>query len=126
MKKLVAKQSIRSNAESLLLADLRAAAIPPVVGHKFFAGRGWALDFAYPQQRLGIEVDGSGFHTSDKGKRLDQQKRNAALELGWRVLAYPARETTTAKRRARIVEQIKRILCGVVSPEDAECVLVGE
>jgi hypothetical protein len=46
--------------------------------------------------------------------------------MGWRVLSYPARETTYNNRRARIVEQIIRILCGVESPEDAEIVLVGD
>lgn len=117
--------STKSKAELLLYSDLVAAGFPPRTGYLFFDGRGWALDFAYPAQRLAIEVDGSGKHTSDKGYRSDQQKRNCAIEMGWRVLAYPARETTVKKRRARIVEQIARILCGVVSPEDAEVVLIG-
>lgn len=117
--------SQKSGAEKKLVADLEAAGYPPVVQHKFHEARKWALDLAYPDSRLAIEVDGR-WHTDHKGKRLDQNKRNAALEMGWRVLSYPAREVVINKRRARIVEQIARILCGVSSPDDAEVVLVGD
>jgi len=93
---------------------------------RFHTVRRWRFDFAWPQIRLAIEIDGSGAHTHDRGKRLDQQKRNAALELGWRVLAYPARETVTAKRRERIVEQIQRVFCGESDELAAAYVLDGD
>lgn len=118
--------SMRSRAEQMLHADLVAAGFQPEVGYRFHADRQWRLDFAWPSLRLFVEIDGSGYHTSDKGKRLDQEKRNAALELGWRGLAYPANSVTTHKRRARIVEQIKRVICGVECPDSAACVLVGD
>lgn len=118
--------SLRSQAEQALYTALCAAQIPPAREHEFCDVRKWRFDFAYPSLRLAVEVDGSGFHTSDKGKRLDQEKRNAAVELGWRVVAYPANSVTTHKRRARIVEQIKRIVCGVECPDSAACVLVGD
>ena len=51
---------------------------------------------------------------------------NAATELGWKVLKYPAGSVTTHKRRARIVEQIKRIVCGVQCEDSSACVLTGE
>ena len=115
-----------SVAEQLLLDALKNVGLHPETEHQFSEDRKWRFDFAWPEIKLAIEVDGSGFHTSDKGKRLDQQKRNAALELGWRVLAYPAREVGVAKRRIRIVEQIMRVVCGVECPQSASVVLVGD
>lgn len=117
--------TIKSNAEQLLHDDLVAAGFPPTPGHCFHPSRKWALDLAYIEQKLAVEIDGR-WHNDHKGKRLDQEKRNAALEMGWRILCYPARETVTKKRRARIVEQIKRVICGVECPDSAACVLCGE
>jgi very-short-patch-repair endonuclease len=120
------KQSLRSRAEQLLYADLTDAGYTPVIGYRFHPERGWKFDLCWPDLSLAVEIDGSGYHTSDKGKRLDQEKRNAALEMRWRVLSYPANSVTTHKRRARIVEQIIRVICGVECPDSAACVLVGE
>jgi len=80
-------------------------------------------DFAWER---GIEIGGSGYHTSDKGSRLDRQKRNAAIEYGWRVLAYPANQVCITKRRQRIVEQIGRVVCGVECRIQSSIVLIGD
>jgi hypothetical protein len=118
--------STKSNAEQLLLTDLVAAGWSPKAGHAFHETRAWEFDLAWPAQKLAVEVDGRGRHQTAKGERGDCEKLNAALEDGWRVLRYPAASVATAKRRARIVEQVARILCGVSDPEEAACVLVGE
>lgn len=115
--------SVRSEAEELLCDALIAAGYPPVRGHAFHDLRGWEFDFAWPQIKLAVEVDGRGRHQREQGEREDQEKINAAIEQGWRVLRYPARSVTTGTRRERIVEQIARLICGVVSPEDSACVL---
>lgn len=119
-------QTTKSKAEQLLLADLIAAEIPPVVGHMFHGERAWRFDLSYPPLMLAIEIDGRGRHQREKGEREGCEKHNAAAEMGWRVLRYPAASVTTAKRRARIVDQIKRIVCGVCCEDSAACVLVGE
>lgn len=116
----------KSKAEELLLQSLCEAGYRPEAEVEFMDERKWRFDLAFPEIKLAIEIDGSGSHTSDKGKRMDQQKRNAALEFGWRVLSYPAREVCVAKRRERIVEQISRVVCGVESAEDAGIVLIGD
>jgi hypothetical protein len=120
------KPTIKSMCEQLLLDDLTAAGFTPEIGHQFYSERGWRFDFAYPSVSLAIEVDGKGRHQTDAGRISDDQKINCAIELGWKVLRYPTSRVRVHKRRARIVEQIKRILCGVSSPEDAEIVLVGD
>jgi very-short-patch-repair endonuclease len=123
----MAKQTVKSKAEEVLVEHLTQVGYPPAeIGHRFHDDRGWMFDLAWPALMLAVEVDGRGRHQTDKGRIDDCQKLNAALEMGWRVLRFPASSVTTTKRRIRIVDQIARILCGVSSPEDAECVLVGE
>lgn len=113
----------KSTAEQLLHDALIEAGVPPKAHYAFHPIRGWEFDFAWPLIRLAIEVDGRGRHQREKGEREDQQKINAAVELGWRVLRYPARSVETGLRRERIVDQIRRIICGVESPEDSAEVL---
>lgn len=61
-------------------------------------GRKWRFDFAWPAQRLCVEIDGGnrmvrngvavGRHTSEK----DAEKLNTAATMGWRVLRYTPRQ----------------------------------
>jgi very-short-patch-repair endonuclease len=60
--------------------------------YKFDAVRKWRFDFAYPEYKLGIELDGGVFtqgrHTRGVGFINDCEKLNAATMQGWRVLRY--------------------------------------
>ena len=58
--------------------------------HVFHPTRGWRFDFAWPELKLAVELDGRGRHQTVKGTRGDCEKLNAAVILGWRVLRYPA------------------------------------
>ncbi len=58
--------------------------------HVFHPKRGWRFDFAWPELKLAVELDGRGRHQTVKGTRGDCEKLNAAVILGWRVLRYPA------------------------------------
>ena len=75
-------------------------------------GRRWRFDFAWPDNRLAVEVEGgsatNGRHVRPKGFREDCEKYNAAVLLGWRVLRY-----TTAmvmKDTGLVIDQIKTAL----------------
>jgi very-short-patch-repair endonuclease len=48
-----------------------------------FVGR---VDFAYPELRLAIEVDGLSAHTSVDAFRHDRTRQNALVSAGWTVL----------------------------------------
>ena len=50
-----------------------------------FVGR---PDFAYPERRLVIELDGERFHTDRMAFRNDRRRQNRFELLGWRVLRY--------------------------------------
>lgn len=113
-------------ADDLLYADLQAVGMEPLREHMFHGERSWRFDFAYPPLLLAIEVDGRGRHQMAKGERADMEKINAAIELGWKVLRYPYASVKAKKRRERIVEQIRRVICGVQCEDSAACVLNGE
>lgn len=117
----------KPKADDLLFDDLKLAGFNPEREHFLNNLRGFRFDFAWPEIKLAVEVDGAGYgHQQISARIKDMEKINAAIELGWKVLVYPTSRIQTHKRRARIVEQIKRVICGVESPEDAACVLTGE
>lgn len=58
--------------------------------HLFHPTRRWRFDFAWPSQKLAVEIDGRGRHQTIVGVRADCEKMNEAIRLGWRVLRFPA------------------------------------
>lgn len=63
-------------------------------------GRQWRFDFAFPDHRVAVEIDGvavrrlagqlvvMGRHASIAGIRGDHEKCNTAILLGWHVLHF--------------------------------------
>lgn len=58
--------------------------------YRFHDKRKWRFDFAIPEHKIAIEVEGGvwtgGRHTSPKGFLGDMEKYNTATVMGWRVL----------------------------------------
>lgn len=58
--------------------------------------RKWALDFAFLEHRIALEVEGGyaigGRHTSAKGFLADAEKYNTLALLGWRLLRVTPRD----------------------------------
>lgn len=52
------------------------------------ADRRYRLDFAYPELRLAIEVDGWSAHFTPEKLRSDNRRTNALTRAGWTVLRY--------------------------------------
>lgn len=85
-----------SQLEALLAFHIKAADLPkPVREYRFHPKRRWRLDFAWPDMKLAVEIDGGifankkgkvGAHVRGAGARADMEKRNEAIILGWRVL----------------------------------------
>jgi very-short-patch-repair endonuclease len=46
------------------------------------------LDFAYPERRLGIEVDGFEFHGTREAMTLDLERQNRLMAAGWRLVRF--------------------------------------
>lgn len=69
--------------------------------YRFHPTRQWRFDYAIPDLRIAIEIDGgiwiNGRHNRASGYLGDMEKFNAAATLGWVVLKFTPKEQYTAK-----------------------------
>lgn len=81
-----------SNAEAFLALQITGSnRLPrPRREYRFCPDRRWRFDFAWPEQKVALEVQGGqwvkGRHVRGKGFERDCEKFSAAAILGWRVL----------------------------------------
>lgn len=77
---------------------------------QFHPTRKWRFDFAWPLEKLAVEVEGgvwsSGRHTRGSGFIEDCIKYNEAVILGWRVI----RVTTEMVKSGEAIKYIKRAI----------------
>lgn len=98
------------NREKHTAAIMRACEMAsqpmPEREYRFHPERKWRFDFAWPEHRLAIEVNGGGSrgrHNTIAGATADAEKNNEAVLLGWRVLVYTAKS----------IRDVERIACDV-------------
>lgn len=64
----------------------------PVPEYRFCESRRWRFDYALPDHKVAIELDGGAYtqgrHTRGNGFEKDLEKLNAATLMGWRVLRF--------------------------------------
>ena len=48
----------------------------------------YSIDFALPSLKLGIEVDGYLFHSTDEQKQRDKQRDNNLASQGWTIIRF--------------------------------------
>jgi very-short-patch-repair endonuclease len=79
-----------SDLETRVIRMLRAAGIPdPVRQHEVeVGGRRYKLDLAWPECRLGIELDGFESHGGRQAFSDDRARQNALVLAGWTLLRY--------------------------------------
>jgi len=62
----------------------------PQQEYRFLIDRKWRFDFAWPEKKVAMEIDGGvmnqGRHNRSSGFILDAEKYNKAVEHGWRVV----------------------------------------
>lgn len=80
-----------SDPEEALATQLDWAGLPkPVREYVFAPPRRWRFDFAWPDRRVAVEVEGGSYvggrHTTPAGYEKDAEKYNAAALAGWLVL----------------------------------------
>lgn len=63
--------------------------------HVFHATRKWRFDFAWPNRKIAVEIEGitaeGGRHQRREGFEADCEKYNAAMLDGWMVLRFTPR-----------------------------------
>jgi len=108
----------RSHLELLFERHIRDARLPaPEIEYPFAKealGRKWESDFAWPELRLLVEVEGGvysgGRHTRGKGFIDDCEKYVEAQILGWRVVRFPGSwvlDGTAIRYLVRLIAQLE-------------------
>lgn len=84
----------KASKEDMLAGQLRMLGLSePCRQYRFHPVRHWLFDFAWPDIRLAVEVEGGlwvrGRHNSPKGFIGDCEKYGEAAVLGWQVVRVP-------------------------------------
>ena len=101
-----------SELEEAMAGSLRLNGLPEPVREYPFAqnlGRKWRFDFAWPEAKVALEVEGGlfvrGKHSTGVGIQRDIDKHNMALALGWAV-ARASNKMVEDNRAADIVRTL--------------------
>jgi len=91
--KKVARKSSQLEIEALW--RIKQANLPePKPEYIFCPGRRFRFDYAYPDEKIAIELEGGvwiqGRHNRGQGFINDCEKYNLACVMGWKVLRYTA------------------------------------
>lgn len=95
-----------SKGEEAFALHCRVEELEPVREFQFHPERKWRFDFAFPERKLAIEIEGIGRHQTISGFTKDAEKYNAAAKLGWKVMRY----TTAMVMRADAINDVLEML----------------
>lgn len=115
---LRAKRVLAQERSALFFKLLKRDGISePETEWKFHPVRHWRFDFAWPQKKLALEVEGgvwtNGRHNRGQGFVNDMSKYNSAALLGWRVL----RTTPTRLTDLETIAMIKASITPLPEPK---------
>lgn len=101
----------RSYLEALFWQQLEALDLPmPAKEYRFDPIRRWRLDFAWPDLKLAVEIEGGvwsgGRHVRGAGFLGDIEKHNALAMGGWCLLRFDG----GAVRSGSACEQVRKAL----------------
>jgi len=101
-----------SKGEEAFALHCRVEELSPEREYRFHPERKWRFDFAFPEQKIAVEIEGLSNrfsrHSTIAGFREDCYKYNAAATLGWRVLRY----STEMVLRADAINDVLEVLKG--------------
>ena len=87
---------------------LRTARVPlPQREHPVMEGA-YRLDFAWPEQKLAVEVDGYASHSSTRAFQYDRRRQNALVVAGWTMLRFTWDDVTS--QHEKVAEHIRAAL----------------
>lgn len=96
---------LKSNVENLHFVSHGLPA--PIPEFRFHPIRRWRFDFAWPDQKIAVEVEGGiwtqGRHTRGAGFLKDAEKYNTATLMAWRIF----RVTPRGLKSGRAAELVK-------------------
>ncbi len=88
-------QGRAAKAQATSISPKSFYGLPAVPEHKFHPTRRWRFDWAFPEAKLALEIEGGqwvqGRHNRGAGQIADLAKYSEAAILGWRIVyATPA------------------------------------
>lgn len=105
-----------SIGEETFALHCKAFRLDPVRELTFHPKRKWRFDFAWPDKKIAVEVEGGtwqiGRHQRASGFAADCEKYNAAAVLGWRVLRF----TTEMIVSGAAIDEVRAILAALDHP----------
>ena len=83
----------KSDLERSLATQMKWLKLPePATEYRFWPERRWRFDFAFPEVKLAVEVEGGAYsggrHVRPDGFEKDTEKYNMAAIEGWCVLRF--------------------------------------
>lgn len=106
----------RSYLELQMEAQIRDSGLPsPQIEYHFHPTRDWRFDFAWPDIKLALEVEGGiyngGRHVTPKGFEGDCEKYNEATCLDWRVIRVTSKMINSSELKAlTLITRMIRLL----------------
>jgi hypothetical protein len=101
-----AKRAPKAKASAAIQFFAANGVATPTAEYKFAPDRRWRFDFAWPEHKIALEVEGgvwtNGRHTRGSGFVKDMQKYNRAAVLGWRVVRVVPSELRRTETAAMI------------------------
>ena len=110
----VARSAETSKWEDYFRFHVKLAGIPNPMGQFKFAesiGRRWAVDFAWPKQKIVVEIEGGiwrrggGAHSHPMNILRDIEKYNALAMMGYRLFRFSDREL----KDGSAIEMMKKV-----------------
>lgn len=100
-----------SKGEEAFALHCRVEKLHPVREFEFHSERKWRFDFAFPDKKIAVEIEGgvwsAGRHNRGSGFITDIDKYNSAAILGWRVMRY----TTEMVESGQAITEVLEALC---------------
>lgn len=82
----------------------------PVTEFRFYPQRKWRFDYAWPDHKLALEVQGglfvNGRHSRGAALLKEHEKLNTAAQLGWRILFVTPQQMASGE----VVEIVRKAL----------------
>jgi very-short-patch-repair endonuclease len=96
-----------SPGEEAFAMHCRVEHLTPEREYRFHLLRLWRFDFAWPEKKIAVEVEGRGRHQSVSGFEADAVKYNAAAKMGWRVFRYTPHMVHSGEAINEILEMLQ-------------------
>lgn len=91
----------RPGSEWVMMPNGRRVVMSPIEAQLYYAmvelslspvpqweSLGYFLDFAFPDQRIGVEADGAAYHTGEANERRDRERDTRLERAGWTIVRF--------------------------------------